>query len=90
VKRRRDLAALDLLRDREHGVPRFNEFRRQYGLRQLTSYDDFFPKPLSAEHRQWAQQLRDASKLITDAQRNEDNSLINDCLGHTRGCAAAV
>jgi len=28
--------------------------------------------------------------LITDAQRNEDNSLINDCLGHTRGCAAAV
>src|ERR1700678_1330929 len=43
-----DLAALDLIRDREHGVPRFNEFRRQYGLRQLTGYDDFFPKPLSA------------------------------------------
>jgi hypothetical protein len=32
-----DVAALDLLRDRERGVPRFNEFRRQYGLRQLTS-----------------------------------------------------
>lgn len=28
------------------GVPRFNEFRRQYGLRQLTSYDDFMdPRP---------------------------------------------
>ena len=27
-----DVAALDLIRDREHGVPRFNEFRRQYGL----------------------------------------------------------
>jgi hypothetical protein len=88
-----DMAALDLIRDREHGVPRFNEFRRQYGLRQLTSYDDFFPKPLSAEHQQWAQQLRevygthacDASKVITDAQRNQDNSPINDCLGHPNG-----
>ena len=36
-----DVAALDLIRDRERGVPRFNEFRRQYGLRQLTSFDDF-------------------------------------------------
>jgi len=85
-----DLAALDLIRDREHGVPRFNEFRRQYGLRQLTSYDDFFPKPLSGQYQQWAKQLRevygthvcDASKVITDAQRNADGSPINDCLGH--------
>jgi hypothetical protein len=88
-----DILALDLIRDRERGVPRFNEFRRQYGLRQLSSYDDFFPKPLSAEHQQWAQQLRavygthtcDASKRITDAQLNEDNSPINDCLGHANG-----
>jgi Animal haem peroxidase len=88
-----DLAALDLIRDREHGVPRFNEFRRQYGLRQLTSYDDFFPKPLSGEYQQWALQLRevygthvcDASKVITDAQLNPDNSPINDCLGHPNG-----
>ncbi len=36
-----DVPALDLLRDRERGVPRYNEFRRQYGLRQLTSFDDF-------------------------------------------------
>jgi hypothetical protein len=28
-----DVAALDLIRDRERGVPRFNEFRRQYGLK---------------------------------------------------------
>jgi hypothetical protein len=88
-----DLAALDLIRDREHGVPRFNEFRRQYGLRQLTSFDDFFPKPLSEQHKQWAQQLRDvygthrcdASKVITDAQLNDDKSAINDCLGHPNG-----
>jgi len=31
-----DIAALDLIRDRERGVPRFNEFRRQYGLKSLT------------------------------------------------------
>ncbi len=36
-----DGAALDLLRDRERGVPRFNEFRRQCGLRRLTRFDDF-------------------------------------------------
>ena len=41
-----DITALDIIRDREHGVPRFNEFRRQYGLRQLSSFDDFTDKSL--------------------------------------------
>ncbi len=41
-----DVAALDLIRDRERGLPRFNEFRRQYGLRQLTSFDDFIDQRL--------------------------------------------
>jgi len=41
-----DVAALDLIRDRERGVPRFNEFRRQYGLRTLTSFDDFIDENL--------------------------------------------
>ncbi|HZD06492.1 MAG TPA: peroxidase family protein, partial [Longimicrobiales bacterium] len=36
-----DVVALDVLRDRERGVPRFNEFRRQYGLETLTGFDDF-------------------------------------------------
>ncbi len=94
-----DIPALDLLRDREHGVPRFNEFRRQYGLRQLTSYDDFVDKrlPLDSPARKQQQesvvQLRevygthicDSSKVITDAQVNEDGSPINDCLGHPNG-----
>jgi hypothetical protein len=84
-----DLAALDLIRDREHGVPRFNEFRRQYGLRQLTSFDDFFPKPgneLAAQLREvYGTHVCDSSKIITDAQLNEDKSPINDCLGHPNG-----
>ncbi len=97
-----DLAALDIIRDREHGVPRFNEFRRQYGLRQLTSYDDFMDPavralpesdPTRQQQQQAVDQLRqlygthicDASKIITDAQVNDDGSPINDCLGHPNG-----
>src|SRR5215471_10309145 len=94
-----DVAALDLIRDREHGVPRFNEFRRQYGLRQLTSYDDFVDETLPADSPARRQQMEtvaqireiygthicDSSKIITDAQRNPDGTPINDCLGHPDG-----
>jgi len=94
-----DLAALDIIRDREHGVPRFNEFRRQYGLRQLTGFDDFVDahlapgSPEAQAHAQLVATLRevygqhrcDASKIITRAQRNPDGSAIDDCLGHPDG-----
>ena len=42
-----DVIALDILRDRERGVAKFNEFRRQIGLRQLTGFDDFVDKRLA-------------------------------------------
>jgi hypothetical protein len=94
-----DVAALDLLRDREHGVPRFNEFRRQYGLRQLTSFDDFIdqrtppgsPDRIEQEDRVktmreiYGQHVCDSSKQITGAQRIPDGSPITDCLGHPDG-----
>ena len=94
-----DIAALDLIRDRERGTPRFNEFRRQYGLRQLTSFDDFVDQRLPADSAQRDEQKRlvgllrevygqhkcDDSKVITVAQVNEDGSLITDCLGHPDG-----
>ena len=94
-----DIPALDLIRDREHGVPRFNEFRRQYGLRQLTSYDDFVDRrlpldsPARKQQEDTVKQLRevygthvcDSSKVITDAQVNDDGLPINDCLGHPNG-----
>ena len=94
-----DVVALDIIRDRERGVPRFNEFRRQYGLRQLTSFDDFMdpaaapgsPEQQSSRTRcrhlreVYGQHVCDASKIITDAQVNEDGSPINDCLGHPNG-----
>ena len=94
-----DVAALDLIRDRERGVPRFNEFRRQYGLRQLSSFDDFIDRrvagntPEGRDQAQLVATLRevygqhrcDGSKVITRAQRNPDGSAITDCLGHPDG-----
>ena len=94
-----DVLALDLVRDRERGIPRFNEFRRQYGLKQLTSFDDFADPHLPKDSAELAEQRRligivresygqhrcDAAKVITKAQTNDDGTPINDCLGHTNG-----
>jgi hypothetical protein len=94
-----DVAALDLIRDRERGIPRFNEFRRQYGLKQLTSFDDFVDTRLPADSAErqrqeayvvglrevYGQHVCDASKIITRAQLNDDGTPINDCLGHPDG-----
>jgi hypothetical protein len=94
-----DVVALDIIRDRERGVPRFNEFRRQYGLGQMTSFEDFKDPAAAPGSADWLEQrdaiqtLRelygqhvcDASKVITDAQVNDDGSPINDCLGHPNG-----
>ncbi|HEY7716859.1 MAG TPA: peroxidase family protein [Candidatus Binatia bacterium] len=94
-----DVVALDIVRDRERGIPRYNEFRRQYGLQQLTSFDDFIDPRLPADSQVRAEQQRtvallrelygqhrcDATKIITRAQKNADGTPINDCLGHPDG-----
>ena len=94
-----DVVALDILRDRERGITRFNEFRRQYGLKQLTGFDDFIDRHLAPEAPAAREQVRlagllrevygthvcDASKVITRAQLNADGSPITDCLGHPDG-----
>jgi Animal haem peroxidase len=94
-----DVLALDIIRDRERGVPRYNEFRRQYGLKQLTSFDDFIDPNLAKDdperlrQRQIVGLLRevygqhrcDNSKIITTAQLNNDGGYITDCLGQPNG-----
>ncbi len=35
-----DLATVDVLRDRERGVPRYNQFRRLIGLKPIESFED--------------------------------------------------
>jgi hypothetical protein len=90
-----DVAALDIIRDRERGVPRFNEFRRQIGLRQLTSFEDFIDRrpgldakaklaqiALADKLREvYGQHVCDASKIISTAQGKP----IDDCLGKGHG-----
>jgi hypothetical protein len=40
-----DLAAVDILRNRERGVPRYNEFRRQLRLKPAKRFKDFSDDP---------------------------------------------
>ncbi|MBA3465368.1 MAG: peroxidase [Deltaproteobacteria bacterium] len=40
-----DMGAVDVLRDRERGVPRYNEFRRQFNLMPLDSIDELTDDP---------------------------------------------
>ena len=40
-----DLGAVDILRARERGVPRYNEFRRQLGLNPIRSFDQLTDDP---------------------------------------------
>ena len=47
-----DLAAVDILRDRERGVPRYNEFRRLLHLEVRDSFEDLTENP------EWREELR--------------------------------
>ncbi len=50
---RLDLAAVDILRDRERGVPRYNQFRRLIRKPALTSFDEL------TDNSAWRKQIRD-------------------------------
>jgi hypothetical protein len=47
-----DLAAIDILRVRERGVPRYNQFRRLFHMNPVRSFDELTDRP------EWADQLR--------------------------------
>jgi len=91
-----DIAALDLIRDREHGVPRFNEFRRQYGLRSLTSFDDFIAPSATgdvlARQQKFVAEMRDiygqhkcSEALEISRAQKRNGKYITDCLGKPDG-----
>ncbi len=44
-----DMGAVDILRARERGVPRYNEFRRQLGLNPLEKFEDLTDDPEQLE-----------------------------------------
>lgn len=94
-----DIAALDIIRDRERGIPRFNEFRRQIGLKTLSSFDDFIDQRLDADdpwrkHQEenvgilreiYGTHTCDETKIISRVQLDADGNHINDCHGHPHG-----
>ena len=55
-----DLAATDILRSRERGVPRYNAFRRALRLRPARDFDDLTDNP------EWARQLREVYDDVDD------------------------
>ncbi|WP_437630068.1 peroxidase family protein [Sorangium sp. So ce854] len=48
-----DLASIDVLRDRERGVPRYNEFRRLLHRRPVKSFEEI------TSNKEWARELRE-------------------------------
>jgi hypothetical protein len=48
-----DLATLDIVRDRERGVPRYNDFREALRMPRRRTFDELTPNP------QWAKEIAD-------------------------------
>jgi hypothetical protein len=55
-----DLATIDILRDRERGVPRYNDFRRQLRLPPITRFEGFSDDP---------QVVKDLRRLYTNPEQ---------------------
>jgi hypothetical protein len=47
-----DLATLDILRDRERGVPRYNDFREEMRMPRVRSFEEL------TNNKQWAEEIR--------------------------------
>jgi hypothetical protein len=47
-----DLATLDILRDRERGVPRYNDFREHMRMPRVRSFEEL------TDNKQWAEEIR--------------------------------
>jgi len=48
-----DLAAVDITRDRERGVPRYNDFREMLRMPRVTRFEDI------TDNRRWIQEMRE-------------------------------
>ena len=47
-----DLATLDVLRDRERGIPRYNDFREEMRMPRVRSFEEL------TDNKQWAEEIR--------------------------------
>jgi hypothetical protein len=74
-----DLGAIDLFRDRERGVPPYNQLRAELGLHRIRSFDDL------TEDRELAAKLRSLyGRHVDGSDRVEDMDLLVGtlCEGH--------
>ncbi len=67
-----DIGAMDVFRDRERGVPRYNEFRRQVGLKPLTSFEQLTKNPI---------QLQKLKSVYVNKQGKPDIELVDSVVG---------
>lgn len=74
-----DLAMVDILRDRERGVPRYNQFRKSIGLKSISRYRDFFPAEKALDARQ-KQILEKFNKVYGKDENGNDNVEMIDLL----------
>jgi tetratricopeptide (TPR) repeat protein len=69
-----DMGTVDIVRARERGVPRYNEFRRQLGLNPIRSFDDLTDDPrvraqLKSIYRNGVEELDLLIGTLAEAQR---------------------
>ncbi len=79
-----DLGMVDILRDRERGVPRYNQFRRGIGLKPIASYKDFFPAGQPLDDRQ-LKVLEKFNRVYGKDKDGKDNVEMIDLLVGTLG-----
>lgn len=79
-----DLGMVDIIRDRERGVPRYNQFRRAIGLKPIKSYKDFFSakKPLDERQKGIVAKF---NKVYGKDENGNDNVEMIDLLVGTLG-----
>jgi len=76
-----DLGMVDILRDRERGVPRYNQFRKATHLGTISSYQDFFPTDddidaLVESKKELSAQEMDAMKVKLKAENKAKMAVV--------------
>lgn len=76
-----DLGMVDIIRDRERGVPRYNQFRRAIGLKPIKKYTDFFmyDKELNAKQKETLEKFRTVYGV--DESGNDNVEMIDLLVG---------
>jgi dual oxidase len=74
---RRDLMAINIQRGRDHGLPDYNTAREEYGLEQVTSFEDINPEAFNESGPNYLdlQHMRDAIRNLTEVYNGSLDNL---------------